>query len=238
MSLSLTFYFPLEPRDLELLVESHKKDFDESLKDSFSDEELASLEDKIDALAGVDVSRMIPELTFEDFDAPEELRALFSRCRSLLLLQNVPYLETNGVQVVWFQDLFKKAPEFLVEKGSSSTLIHSEEFLREVSTFPGLPASDPVVRPAPLPIAHGIKAPVLPIDFLIRDVYREIERLRDSGRLSLVLEEIAHREKARRLFTIMKDGKLDADSLLSLSGLIPKEFDDNLEKLKFILKKL
>ncbi len=100
---------------------------------------------------------------------------------------------------------------------------------------------DPLVRPAkpePRPLQHGVKAPVLPIDFLILDVYKELGRLRDSGKMSAALEAVASFEKARRLYVIMKEGKLDGNSLLSLSGLNPKDFDDNLEKLKFILKKV
>jgi hypothetical protein len=39
-------------------------------------------------------------------------------------------------------------------------------------------------------------------------------------------------------FFAIKDEKLDASSLLRKSGLNAKDFDDNLERLKFFLKKI
>jgi hypothetical protein len=45
-------------------------------------------------------------------------------------------------------------------------------------------------------------------------------------------------EKLKKTFFAIKDEKLDASSLLKKSGLNAKDFDDNLERLKFFLKKI
>ena len=70
-----------------------------------------------------------------------------------------------------------------------------------------------------------------PIDFLIRDVYKEIERIRDID-----LEIMP--EKCQMILKPMLKEKLQAEELFSKSGLNPKSFDDHLEKLKFTLKKI
>ncbi len=238
MARTLTFYFPLKVSELDALVTSFQKEFDELVKDSFTEEELEIMEKKLDALAAVYVNPVLEELTFEDFEADEIHRNFFESCKSTLLLENLPYLETNPFQVSWLQLFLGRFSDFLADKGNLSALVTKKEFLAELSRLKNM---DPLVRPAkpePRPLQHGVKAPVLPIDFLIVDVYKELGRLHESGKMSAALEAVAGFEKARRLYAIMKEGKLDANSLLSLSGLNPKDFDDNLEKLKFILKKV
>lgn len=238
MSKTLTFYFPLKVPELDALVESFQKEFDELIKDTFSDDELEHIEKKLDALAAVYVNPILSELTFDDFEADESLRSFFTSCRSSLLLENLPYLESNPFQVSWLQMFLKRFSEFLVDRGNLDLLETKEKFLSNLSRLKNMDGLIAPVKPqAPAP-QHGIKAPVLPIDFLILDVYRELDRLHEQGKMNAALEAVADREKARRLFAIMKEGRLDANSLLRISGLIPKDFDDNLEKLKFILKKV
>ncbi|MFL5784738.1 MAG: hypothetical protein ACJ76H_09030 [Bacteriovoracaceae bacterium] len=237
MSKTLSFYFPLKVAELDALVTEHQKNFDEMIKDSFSDAELELVEKKLDALAAVYVSPVLPELTFGDFDADESLRDFFVSCKSTLLLENVPYLESNPFQVSWLQMLFAKFSSFLIDRGDL-TLISKKEFMGELGrykNFDGLIVTEKKSAP---PLQHGTRAPVLPIDFLILDVYREIDRLRTESKMSQALETVATMDKPRRLFTIMKEGRLDGDALLRLSGFNPKDFDDNLEKLKFTLKKV
>lgn len=238
MSKTLNFYFPLKVQELDALVESFQKEFDELIKDTFSDDEMEHLEKKLDALAAVYVNPILSELSFDDFEADESHRAFFMNCRSSLLLENLPYLESNPFQVSWLQLFLKNFSEFLVDRGNLERLETKDTFLTSLSRLKNMDGLMSPVKPsAPAP-QHGIKAPVLPIDFLILDVYRELERLAEQGKMTEALEAVADRAKARRLFAIMKEGKLDANSLLKLSGLIPKDFDDNLEKLKFILKKV
>jgi len=78
-----------------------------------------------------------------------------------------------------------------------------------------------------------------PIDFLILDVYKELERLRNSAKWQEVTQGMeAQPEKTRMAYSAMLDDKLDASLLLRKSGLNAKDFDDNLERLKFYLKKI
>lgn len=238
MSKTLTFYFPLKVSELGTLVEGFQKEFDELINDSFSDEELEHIEKKLDALAAVYVNPVMSEITFDDFDSDESHRNFFESCKSTLLLENLPYLETNPFQVSWIEIFLKRFSDFLVDRGNLDKLESKSDFLTSLGSYKNM---DSLLRPEkPLPPApkHGIKAPILPIDFLILDVYKEMVRLRESGKITLALEAVAPFEKARRLFVIMKEGTLDGNSLLQLSGLSPKDFDDHLEKLKFILKKV
>lgn len=238
MSKTLTFYFPLKVPELDALVESFQKEFDELINDTFSDDELEHVEKKLDALAAVYVNPILSELSFDDFDADESHRSFFISCRSSLLLENLPYLESNPFQVSWLQMFLNRFSDFLVDRGNLESLEAKETFLFSLSRLKNMDGLISPVKPAPQVVQHGIKAPVLPIDFLIIDVYRELDRLSEQGKLTTALEAVADRDKARRLFAIMKEGRLDGHSLLKLSGLIPKDFDDNLEKLKFILKKV
>jgi hypothetical protein len=238
MSKNLTFYFPIEISELESLVENFQKEFDELIRDTFSDDELSEIEKKLDSLAAVYVNPVINEISFDDFSAPETLRPYFESCQSTLVLENLPYLETNPFQVSWIQTFLSRFSSFLVDRGNLESLEERGEFLDSLSRLKNMDALIRTDKPAPAPLKHGISAPVLPIDFLILDVYREIDRLQSAGKLVAALEAVAAFEKARRIFMIMKEGKLDSDSLLRLSGLNPKYFDDHLEKLKFILKKV
>ncbi len=238
MARTFTFYFPLKVSELDALVSSFQKEFDELVQDSFTEDELEIMEKKLDALAAVYVNPILHELTFDDFEADEMHRAFFGSCKSSLLLENLPYLETNPFQVSWLQLFLERFSDFLADKGNLSALVTKKEFLTELERFKNMDPLTKPEKPAPKPLQHGIKAPVLPIDFLILDVYKEIQRLHEAGKMNAGLEAVASFEKARRIFSIMKEGKLDANSLLSLSGLNTKDFDDHLEKLKFILRKV
>lgn len=234
----MSFYFPLKVSELDALVSEFQKEFDELIKDSFSDDEMEHIEKKLDALAAVYVTPVMSELTFEDFEADESLREFFGRCKSVLLLENIPYLESNAFQVSWLQMFLGRFSDFLVDTGGMSELVTKEKYISGLSSYKNMDGLIRVEKPAVPAPKHGISAPVLPIDFLILDVFKELERLRSDGKMQVALEKVAETERPRKLFAIMKDGRLDADSLLRLSGLNPKEFDDNLEKLKFILRKI
>lgn len=238
MSKTLTFYFPLKVPELDALVVAFQKEFDELINDTFSDDELEHVEKKLDALAAVYVNPIMSEITFDDFEADETLRGFFTQCKSSLLLENLPYLESNPFQVSWLQLFLKRFSDFLVDRGNLDRLETKEVFLSTLGRLKNMDGLIAPAKPKAPPPQHGIKAPVLPIDFLILDVYRELDRLKDQGKMGEALEAVSGFERARRLFAIMKEGKLDAHSLLRLSGLNPKDFDDNLEKLKFTIKKV
>ncbi|MES2526326.1 MAG: hypothetical protein V4598_04540 [Bdellovibrionota bacterium] len=238
MSKTLTFYFPLKVPELDALVAAFQKEFDELINDTFSEDEMELVEKKLDALAAVYVGPLLSELSFDDFESEEAHRDFFNSCKSSLLLENVPYLETNPFQVSWLQMFLGRFSDFLVDKGNLTNLLPKESFLNELTRYKNMDGLIQVEKPKAPALAHGVKAPVLPIDFLILDVYKELERIRANGMILVALEKVAEMDKVRRLFVLMKEGKLDAHSLLSLSGLIPKDFDDNLEKLKFLLRKI
>ena len=95
----------------------------------------------------------------------------------------------------------------------------------------------PVVAEAPREIKTN--KPVDPIDFLILDVYKEIQRLQQSGKLMLALEGLQQQsEKTKKIFFVMREERLEAGALFQKCGLGAKDFDDYLEKLKFFLKKI
>lgn len=92
-----------------------------------------------------------------------------------------------------------------------------------------------ITQDKPIPREIKTSAPVNPIDFLILDVYQELDRVKREEK-DLAMSEQS--EKLQKIYAAMKEDKLDADSLLKKSGLIPKDFGDNLERLKFFLRKL
>jgi hypothetical protein len=203
---------------------------------TFSDEELQILESKIDEIAAVFVGPILSELSFEDFypHPPQEeaQKKFFVSCKSSLTFENVPYLETNPFQVTYLQSLLDKFDEVLIDRGGVNELVFKSEMqnllskLKSIDTMIG-------IRPAPEKKARPTLIPVDPIDFLILDVYREVERLQnvevDLTDLPLGLKKV---------FFLMQKENLDSASLYIRSGLNAKDFDDGLERLKFFLRKV
>lgn len=240
MARTLYFYTRLSVNDLGLLMEDHKRHFDEWMGDQFSEEELEGFEKYIDQIAAVYVQPILSELTFEDFYANErqeqEQRAFFESCRSSLCLENLPYLESNPFQVSWLIQILERLDQVLVDAGGVSELMFKADYQAQLAKFRN---ADGLI-PAPLTVVKKPEAksflPVDPIDFLVLDVYKEISRLKTAQ--TLPSWQNCPTEKAKKLFSVMSVETLDPASLYMKSGLNPKDFDDLLERLKFWLKSL
>lgn len=234
MSGSLTLYSILNVSTLEKVVESFQEDFNILLEDCFTDEELRVFEKDIDSISAIYVQPIFSELSFDDFySKPEEeqkQRFFFETCKSSILLENLPYFENNPFQVTYLLELLKKFDEVLIDRGGMNELLFKETFVAQLQSFKTMDQIVPAVVPARPEIKTS--APIDPIDFLILDVYREIERTQS---VSLPIEELS--SKVQKIYQVMKTGRMDSTDLLRASGLIAKDFDDGLERLKFWLKK-
>lgn len=237
MPTSLMVFLQSELKTTEAVVSSFQEEFEASLKDTFSDEELEMFESKLDALSAVFVQPIFSELSFDDFYASPESEArqrdFFDTCRSSLSLENLPFLETNPFQVSYLKELFQRFDQCLVDRGGVEELQFKDDFLKGLGGYKDISSLIGKVE-KPQPRIQKTFIPVDPIDFLMVDVYKELERLKDQ---SVSLELIP--EKLRKLFYIMKEEKLMDQSLLfQRAGLNAKDFDDGLERLKFLLRKI
>lgn len=219
---------------------AHQKSFDEELSDLFTDEELGHFERSLEEMASLVPQEIFPELSYDDFEeAPsgnEERRDFFERCQSCLCLENMPFLETNRFQVSYLKELIKRLGPALVDQEQFGTLLWREEFEEELHRHRSIDDLVPPVTEVYRPKESS--APVDPIDFLIRDVYREFERLHSQGKLVQALTGLQEEsEKLKKLFFLLREEKLEGSLLYQRSGLNPKDFDDTLEKLKFYLRR-
>ena len=232
---SLNFYSRLKLKDLDLIVEEFKSNFDQQLIDLFTDDELKLLEPKIDSIAALYVQPMLEELSFDDFyfhpHNETKLRDFFDQCQSSIVFENIPFLETNPFQVTYFLEFLNKIDEALVDRGGVSHLDFKDAFIHELKCFKGIDSllqkNGTIVKKEKSSLSMD------PIDFLMRDVYTEINR---TKHLNLNVDDLPL--KVQKIFQIAQNEVLDADSLLRKSGLSPKDFDDGLEKLKFWLRKM
>ncbi len=234
MGNTLYLHTPLTPDDLDLLLDGHRKAFEEALLDAFTDEELERHERLLEGLASVEAQPLLEGLGFDDMVVnpakEDEQRAVFAACRSTLCLENVPWLETNPFQVSYLKDLLSRLPATtLVDRGGMEELVFGRDYLRELA-----PLKDMVGLEAVVPEAVARRAPVLgPIEILVHDVSRELERLEG---ITIPIQERS--EKLQKIFRAFASGERDPGMLLRLSGLNAKDFGDGLEGLKFFLKKL
>lgn len=234
MSGSLTLYSILNVSTLEKIVESFQEEFNTLLEDCFSDEELRYFEKDIDAISAIYVQPIFSELSFDDFNPkPEEeqkQRFFFETCRSSILLENLPYFESNPFQVTYLLELLKRFDEVLIDRGGMNELMFKGPYVGMLKSYKSMDQVIPSVVPKKPEIKSS--APVDPIDFLIMDVYREVER---TAPLTLPVEELS--PKVQKIYSAMKLDRMDSTDLLKASGLNAKDFDDGLERLKFWLKK-
>ena len=133
----------------------------------------------------------------------------------------------------YLKDLVEKFDQCLIDRGGMEELFFKEQFLSELCGYRDLSSLLGVVKKSK-PKVQSKFIPIDPIDFLIMDVYRELDRLKDDPpSLELVPE------KLRKLLFSMKEERLMDQSLLfQRCGLNAKDFDDGLERLKFLLKKM
>jgi hypothetical protein len=235
-------YYLLYPlNELERLVETHRLDFEELIKDTFADSELERYEGMLDSIAAVTPQPLISELTFEDFYVTEghelKQRSFFEECRSSICIENLPDFHSNPFQVTYLIELLRNFEEVLIDKGGVHEIQFKKEYIEELKRHKNIFSLIPEEIKKPVEVSTS--APIDPIDFLILDVYKEIDRLRDAKRLPEVIQGISLlSDKAQKAFKAMVDDKFDASLLLRKSGLNAKDFDDNLERLKFYLKKI
>ncbi|MFP5384798.1 MAG: hypothetical protein ACLGHN_01880 [Bacteriovoracia bacterium] len=235
MTDSHLFFLKSETSILEKVFESFQDEFDQLLEDNFTDEELEVFEKKLDSLGAVYVQSLSSELSLDDFYASQEeeeaQREFFGECKSMITIENLPYLETNPFQVTYLQELLKKFDEVLIDKGGINELSFKEEYLSYLEGFKNI---DPLISAArPVPVVIKTSKPVDPIEFLILHVGNELKRLEG---VSLPLQELP--EKIRKIYDVMiSEEERDASYLLLKTGLNAKDFDDGLERLKFWLKK-
>lgn len=241
MSRAHYFYLLTPLAELERIVEAHQLDFEELINDTFSESELVRFEGLLDSIAAIFVQPIIGELTFEDFYVKEaealKQRSFFEECRSSICIENIPDFQNNPFQITYLTELLRNFDEVLIDTGGVNELMFKRDYLEELKKHKNIFSLIPQVQTKP--IETNSTRPVDPIDFLILDVYKELDRLSLSGLLDVVMEKLEGLpEKSRKTFQVMNQERLDASQLLRKSGLNAKDFDDNLERLKFFLKKL
>ncbi|HXH76831.1 MAG TPA: hypothetical protein VNJ08_17815 [Bacteriovoracaceae bacterium] len=235
------FYLPLTVKELEDRVQSHQENFEEFLKDTFSDKELTTFEGQVDSIAAIFVQPIISELSFQDFYSnasdEQQQKQFFETCRSSICLENLPDFHSNPFQVSYLIQLLENFHEVLIDQGGVEELVFKAAYIDLLKNYKSVDSmiSSPLERP---PEVKTTK-PVYPIDFLILDVYKEIDRLKTSKQIYNAIEQATSLpEKTQKILTIASKDLLDSITLLKRTGLNPKDFDDNLERLKFFLKKI
>lgn len=234
MSKAIYLYSPLSLTELQTIVEAHQVEFDAFLEDTFSEEELAACEKSLDALGAIYVQPILSELTFDDFypdsDLVEEQESFFGLCKSSVCIENLPDLEVNPFQVTYLIMLLNSFEEILIDGGGALELAFKGPYLKNLMSYRSLmdlTSRSPKMEKRPKDFAS-----LDTIDFLVHDVYMEIEKLLNNDSIHNEMPE-----KMRNIFLVMKNEKLGADLILNKSGLNPKDFGDNLERLKFFLRK-
>ena len=125
----------------------------------------------------------------------------------------------------------------LIDRGGVKEVSFKQGYLDDLKRFKSIDSM--ISSPLEKPLEIKTSKPVHPIDFLILDVYREMERLKVSKEIDTAIEQLEEvSEKAQKIFHVMMKEKLDSSALLRMTGLNPKDFDDNLERLKFWLRKI
>ncbi len=239
MSRTHYFYFKHSVHELEQIVTSHQVEFDALLEECFSEYEMLAHEKMIDSIAAVYVQPILSELSFDDFYADEKMeneqRMYFSSARSSICLDHLPYFESNPFQVTYLKNLLLNFSEALIDRGGVHELVFKEQYLSELSKYKDIDSLIPQFKEK-IPELKTNR-PVDPIDFLILDVYREIDRLKNAGTFfSLNVDDQS--EKFKKVFLVMSEEKSDSSGLLKKCGLNAKDFDDTLERLKFWLRKI
>ena len=241
MSHAHYFYLLTPLSELERIVEAHKLDFEELINDTFSETELMTFEKLLDSISAIFVQPVISELTFEDFYSNEnealKQQSFFDECRSSICLENIADFHSNPFQVTYLIELLRSFDDVLIDTGGINELVFKKDYLENLKKFKNIFSLVPQFETKPIEIKTN--KPVDPIDFLILDVYKELDRLFKLEKNNLLTEQMeTQSEKMRKTFLAMKDERLDASTLLRKSGLNAKDFDDNLERFKFFLKKI
>ncbi len=236
MSKAHYFYFRAALSEIEKIVKDHQADFDHLLNDTFTESELVLHESKLDEIGAIFVQPIFSEMTFDDFYVSEQQEAaqkdFFESCRSSICLENLPDFRTNPFQVTYLIELLRNFDEVLVDQGGTQNLVFKKEYLAELKGLKNIFSLVPSFVP---PVEARTTKPVDPIDFLIMDIYKELDRLSPE----VIGQHLGGQsEKLLKAYDALKDERLDASMLLRKSGLNAKDFDDNLERLKFFLRRI
>jgi len=233
---SLSFFTKLPVKDLEILLKQHQDDFQELLGDTFSENELEGFENLLDQVSSPVAQSISSELSISDFEIlPEferEQDLFFNQAKSCLLLENVSDPHFNPFQVTYIKEILRVFDDVLVDRGGFHPLLFKKPFLETLKEHKIIFS---LVKNDKNHVTSPVFDPLYPIDVLVADVYRELQRLnkRDlSSNLDL------WPEKAKSLYEKMIIHHYDSPSLFQVGKLSPKDFGDNLEKLKFILRKI
>lgn len=235
------FYFLTPLAELERIVKAHQEDFDELVNDTFSEIELVTYEKMLDCISAIFVQPIISELIFDDFypkeSEIEKQRSFFEEAKSSICIENLPDFHTNPFQITYLIELLRVFDEVLIDTGGVNELVFKMEYLQNLKRYKNIFSllSQTELKPLELKTSK----PVDPIDFLILDVFKEIDRLKEKKLIDLAFDQLElQSDKLKKTFFAIQDEKLDASALLRKSGLNAKDFDDNLERLKFFLKKI
>jgi hypothetical protein len=241
MSHAHYFYFSQNITEVEKIFKIHQEDFEELLGDTFTEEELLRFEPLLDSLGAIFVQPIISELSFDDFYVnelqAEKQQKFFESCKSSICLENLADFSLNPFQVTYLNELLRSFDEVLIDRGGVSELLFKKDYIEMLKNYKNIFALlSPVLD---RPVIVNSSRPIDPIDFLIKDVLIELERLEKAHLLSRVIEESNDWSlKTQKAFFALREGSHNAGELLAKSGLGAKDFDDHLEKLKFLLKKI
>jgi uncharacterized protein YfkK (UPF0435 family) len=228
------FFSKLSENELELVHFHHRKEFDALLEDTFSESELKGLEKMLESMAPVFVEERHQDLSFDDYysDRPDEDREFFEATQSNLIFENMPFFENNPLQVTYLRMLLSRVDKFLIDTGGVESLMNKEQYLIELAPFKGL---ESLIKEEIKPkMSQG---PSDITDFLALDVYKELTRLRAKDVLDKIEIDLSEREKLKKIYSVMRRQELSPMEVQKKSGLIPKDFVDCLESLKFFLKR-
>jgi uncharacterized protein YfkK (UPF0435 family) len=128
--------------------------------------------------------------------------------------------------------LLSRVDKFLIDTGGVESLMNKEQYLIELAPFKGL---ESLIKEEIKPkMSQG---PSDITDFLALDVYKELTRLRAKDVLDKIEIDLSEREKLKKIYSVMRRQELSPMEVQKKSGLIPKDFVDCLESLKFFLKR-
>jgi hypothetical protein len=233
---SLSIFTRLPLKDLEILLKQHQDDFEELLGDTFSENELEGFENLLDQISSPVAQPISSDLSFSDFEILPEFEMdqhlFFNGVKSCLLLENVSDPHFNPFQVTYIKEILRVFDEVLIDRGGFHPLLFKKPFLE---TLKGHKNIFSLVKDDKSLVSAPVFDPLNPIDVLVADVYRELHRL---NKRDLRSNFDLWPEKARSLYEKMMRHHYDSPSLFQISKLSPKDFGDNLEKLKFILRKI
>jgi hypothetical protein len=246
MAFTYYFYSSHSVDGLKVILDKTELAFDELLQSYEEQSYIKENEKLISLLANVIPGPILAELSFDDFSVEEgrlkEMEAYFQNAKSCLVLENVPYLQTNPFQVSWILFLLNFLGPCMIDTGSITPLKNNLDLmaiLKKSKSLEQVLNLSPLVPVSKSPAGNFI--PVEPLDFIVRDVFKEFERLQNENQLGVIERSIESNEKMKKLFLVIKNnfshGPLPAINLCQKSNLNPKDFGDFLERLKFLMKR-